>query len=79
MTVKVTCEHDEQGYHGDQTLDDVKHTAIQLMYPNFHTIENGVQLKKIEVQFNNEDNFTVDDYNFSGNVNDETLTERSYR
>jgi hypothetical protein len=27
VTMKVTCEHDEQGYWGDQTKEQVKETA----------------------------------------------------
>ena len=42
VTMKVTCEHDEQGYWGDQTKEQVKETAIQLIQPNFHTVENGI-------------------------------------
>lgn len=55
VTMKVTCEHDEQGYWGDQTLEQVKETAIQLLQPNFNTIENGVKLKKVEVEFHSDD------------------------
>ena len=54
VTMKVTCEHDEQGRWKDQTLEQVKVTAIQLLQPNTHTVENGVRLKKVEVEFHSD-------------------------
>lgn len=72
VTMKVTCLHDEQGYWGDQSLEQVKETAIQLLQPNFHTIENGVQLKKVEVEFHSDDDINNDFWDFCP---DGTFTE----
>lgn len=72
VTMKVTCEHDEQGYYGDQTLEQVKETAIQLLQPNFHTVENGVKLKKVEVEFHSDDDINNDNWDFCP---DGTFTE----
>ena len=62
VTMKVTCEHDENGYYGDQPLEQVKETAIQLLQPNFHTIENGVKLTKVEVKFHSYDDINNDNW-----------------
>ena len=72
VTMKVTCEHDEQGHYGDQPLDMVKETAIQLLQPNFSTIENGVKLKKVEVEFHSDDDINNDNWDFCP---DGTFTE----
>lgn len=72
VTMKVTCEHDEQGYWKDQTLDQIKETATQLLQPNFHTIENGVKLKKVEVEFHSDDDINNDNWDFCP---DGTFTE----
>ena len=64
VTMKVTCEHDEQGYWEDQSIEEVKETAIQLLQPNFNTIENGVKLKKVEVEFHSDDDINNDNWDF---------------
>lgn len=72
VTMKVTCEHDEQGYWKGQNLEQVKETAIQLLQPNFNTIENGVKLTKVEVEFHSDDDINNDSWNFCP---DGTFTE----
>lgn len=64
--MKVTCNHDDEGYHGDMTTEEIKHTAMGLICPNFHSIESGVQLVKVEAEFHNDDNLSIDDFNFRG-------------
>ena len=72
VTMKVTCEHDEQKNWGDLTLAHVKQSAIQLLQPNFHTIENGVKLTKVEVEFHSDDDISNDNWDFCP---DGTFTE----
>lgn len=64
-TVKVVCEHNEQGYWSDLPLEAVKQTAVGLLHPNFHTVEDGVELKSVEFEFHDDDNKSVDAWNFT--------------
>lgn len=64
VTLKVTCEHDEQGYWGDLTLAHVKQNAMNLIHPSYHTIENGVKLEKVLVEYHDDDNVNDDFWNF---------------
>ena len=63
-TVKVVCEHNEQGYWSDLQLEDVKQTAIGLMQPNFNTEDCGVSLKSVDFKFHDDENKSVDAWNF---------------
>lgn len=72
VTMKVTCEHDEGEFTDQRPLEEVKETAIQLLQPNFHTVENGVKLKKVEVEFHSDDDINNDNWDFCP---DGTFTE----
>lgn len=64
VTLKVTCEHDEQGYWGDLTLDDVKRNALSLIHPNYNTKLDGVKLTQVHAEFHDQDDVNTDFWNF---------------
>ena len=64
VTLMVTCEHDEQGYWEDLTLDDVKRNALSLIHPNYNTVLDGVKLTQVLVEFHDDDNVNTDFWNF---------------
>ena len=64
VTLEVICEHDDKGYWGDLTLDDVKRNALSLIHPNYNTMLEGVKLTQVLVEFHDQDDVNTDFWDF---------------
>lgn len=54
VTMKVTAEHDDEGYWSDATREEIKENALHLLTPNYHSVENGTTLKGIEIEYHSD-------------------------